>query len=225
MQTSGQASIWAAIGFALLAPALIRRTVRVLERPLRRAGVPGQLAAINLRGRTAALSRTLMPVILFCGIAVGTLYLQATENSVPFESSGGITQAEADNIQTLNLVVVGMIGLFAAIMLINTILAATSDRRREFAQQRLVGLTPRQVLAVVALESALLSLVGVLAGTIAAAFTVLPFSFARLGTPLPGVTPLLWVAVAGLAAALTLVTSVGAARLAIRAPAVRTVGS
>ncbi len=38
MQTAGQASIWASIGLALLAPALVRGVTAVLAGPLARAG-------------------------------------------------------------------------------------------------------------------------------------------------------------------------------------------
>lgn len=221
MQTGGQASIWTAIGLAILAPAILRRVSARLAAPLaHRVGVTGHLAVLHLRQQSDALARTLMPIILFVGIAVGTLYLQSIENAQPFASGGGITRAEADNIQTLNLVVVGMIALFAAVMVVNTATAATTDRRSEFARQRLVGLTPPQVGRLVALEGALVTLTGIALGTLAAAFTVIPYSIARTGSVVPDVGPAILIAVALLTAVLTVGSGVLAARSVTRAPAV-----
>jgi hypothetical protein len=68
--------------------------------------------------------------------------------------------ADERSIETLNFVVVGMIAVFAAIMPVNTLVAATIQRRREFGRHRLVGSTPPQVLGMVSVEGAVLTAVG-----------------------------------------------------------------
>jgi hypothetical protein len=68
------------------------------------------------------MGTALMPIILFTVIAAGTLYMQSIENSVA-HVPGSVTLAEAQNIETLNLVV-SMIAVFAAITLLNTLAAA-----------------------------------------------------------------------------------------------------
>jgi FtsX-like permease family len=81
MQTAGPACVLAAIGLALLGPVLIRAVTGVLAGPLERVtGVAGYLTVLNARQRTGQLATALMPIIVFTGIATGTLYMQSIEN-------------------------------------------------------------------------------------------------------------------------------------------------
>ncbi len=128
--------------------------------------------------------------------------------------------ADQKSIQTVNLVVVGMVALFACVMLINTLVAATADRKREFAQYRLIGATPPQVLGLVGAEGIVLTATGVLFGTIAATVTIVPYSIARTRQILPDTTIGIYLAVVAIAAVVTLGASVGTARRALRVPAV-----
>ncbi|KFZ81362.1 transmembrane transport protein [Amycolatopsis sp. MJM2582] len=216
MAIAGQGAILAAIGFALLSPALLGPIAAVLAAPLRRAGVSGHLTAAHLRVRGRQLAGVLVPIILFTGIATGTLYMQAIENSV-----GTAPATIADSIETLNYVVVGMIALFAAVMLVNTVVAALIGRRREFGQQRLIGSTPSQVLRLVGTEGTVLVAVGVLFGSLSAVVTVVPYSVARTGSPVPDETIGVYLAVVALAVVLTLGSHVGAAAKAMRTPAIQ----
>lgn len=222
MQTAGQTSIWVAIGLAILAPALVRKTTALIAGPLERRGLTGYLAVQNLRQRTGQMAAVVMPVILFTAIGTATLVMQAVENKA-MDASGLLKTNEQKNIETLNFVVIGMIVAFAAIMLINTLVAATSHRRREFAQQRLTGATPRQVLRVVALESVVLTAVGVLFGTFASLFTILPYSYARTGDVLPTTGTAMYALMVALAVVLSLGTGYAAARRTIRTPAIEAV--
>jgi putative ABC transport system permease protein len=108
-------------------------------------------------------------------------------------------------------------------MLVNTLLAATSYRRREFAQQRLAGSTPAQVLTMVTAESALLTVTGVFFGTVASVVTVLPFAVARTSDASPSLHPGPYLLVVAVATALTFGAAAGASRRAIAGPAVETV--
>ncbi|XRQ13430.1 FtsX-like permease family protein [Actinomadura welshii] len=220
MATSGQADILAAIGLALLAPAIMRGATALLARPVRLlGGATGDLAATVMRRRTGAMAAAVAPVILFVGTAVGTLFLQATENAAT-EAAGLAKTAEQRDIETLNFVVIGMVVLFTAIMLVNTLIAGTVHRRREFGQTRLAGATPRQVLGVAALEAAVLTVTGVACGTVASVFTIVPFGLARRDSLTPDGDVWTYLAVVALAAVLTGATAYGAARRTIRAPAV-----
>jgi len=219
MQTAGQASIWSSIGLALFAPALVRVVSRVLAGPVERiGGASGYLTVQNVRGRTKEMAGAVMPIILFTGIATGTIYMQSIENAA---MDGLVKTNEQSNIETLNFVVVGMVALFAAIMLVNTLVAATTYRRREFGQQRLAGSTPPQVLRMVTLESLVLAATGVLFGSIASIATVVPYSIARTDSVLPDATIAISLGIVTAAAALTLAASLGATRRAIRTPAIR----
>ncbi|WP_106535324.1 FtsX-like permease family protein [Haloactinopolyspora alba] len=223
MQTAGQASIWFAIGLALLSPALLRMVTNVVGALLSRLGAGGWMATQNMRQRVHQMGGALMPIILFTGIATGTLYMQSIENAAAPVANTVTTAEEAQTIETLNLVVVGMIALFAAVMVINTLVSATTYRRQEFGQQRLAGSTPQQVLRMVGAEGAVLASAGVLFGSIASIATVIPYSIARTDSVLPDVTVLLYVGIVSAAALLTLASSLGAARKTISTPAVEAV--
>ncbi|MGI5163917.1 FtsX-like permease family protein [Spirillospora sp. CA-253888] len=224
MATAGQADILASVGLALLAPVLVRWAVGLLAGPLRLAGVAGELVAAGLRRRTGQAAAVVTPIVLFTGIGIGTLYMQATENAA-VRAAGQATAAEQENIQTLNLVVIGMVVVFTALMVVNTMVAATAHRRREFGQQRLAGATPGQVLGAAALEGAVLALVGLACGTVASLFTIMPFGSARAGSVVPDGGPWIYAGMAAVAVVLTLATALGATRRALRTPAVAAVAA
>jgi putative ABC transport system permease protein len=224
MATAGQASLHTAIGLALLAPMLVRTIAGRLSGPLERAGAGGYVTAINVRQRTQLMASALIPIILLTATS-GALYMQSIENAAPPVASTSTTAAEAENIETLNFVVVGMIAAFAAIMLINTLVAATTKRRQELAQLRLAGATPPQLLRMVSLESIVLLITGVAFGTIAAIFTVVPYNIARTGSLVPDTTIATYLGVVGAAAILALASSLIPALRAIRAPAVETIAA
>jgi len=73
-----------------------------------------------MRRRAFELSGALMPVIVLVGICTGTLYM------VGIDAAAGQLEAHdvaTDNVELLNLVVVGMVCVFAAIMVVNTLVA------------------------------------------------------------------------------------------------------
>jgi putative ABC transport system permease protein len=212
MQTAGQAGIWCAIGLALLAPALVRRAAAVVTRLLgARVGITGELTVTNLRGRSGELAGVVMPIILFTAISTGTLYMQRIEDRAP-AVVGFVPEAVQRNITTLNYVVVGMIALFAAIMLVNTVVAVITHRRREFGQQRLAGATGRQVSAMVTLEVLVLAATGVLFGSAAALVTIVPYGIARTGSVVATTGPDLYAGIVAVGVALTLAASLLATR-------------
>ena len=223
MQTAGQASIYAAIGFALLAPLVVRTVTARLAAPLRFAGASGYLAAENMRRRSSQMASALMPIVLFTGIATGTLTMQSIENGAPAAAGTSTTAADARNIETLNYVIVGIIAAFAAIMLVNALVAATIHRRDELGLLRLAGSTPAQARRMIALESVVLLVTGVLLGLVAAAFTAVPYAIARTDSLFPESGPTVAGSVVAAAAVLTLATALAAARRALRSPAIEAV--
>jgi putative ABC transport system permease protein len=220
MAVGGQGAILSAIGLALLAPAIISGTAR-LAGPLRRAGVGGYLTVHNLRGRTRPFADALAPIILFTAIATGTLYMQRIENAATAAPPASI----AETIETMNYVVVGMIALFTAVLLVNTLITSTVHRRREFGQLRLIGSTIPQVLRLVSVEGGVLSTIGIMLGTAAATVTVVPYSIVKTGSPIPDTTIGVYLGIIALAAVLTLATSIVAARTATRSPAIEAIAA
>ncbi|MFI6077403.1 FtsX-like permease family protein [Actinoplanes sp. NPDC051343] len=217
MATAGQASIFAAIGFALIAPPLLRGMTRLLSGLLSAASGPiGSLAGINLRRNVGNLSSAAMPIIMFTGIAGGTLYMVATDNAA--RDRIGLAKTAYDrNVEATNLIVIGMLLLFAALMVVNTLAAATVDRRREFGQLRLLGTTPAQLIGMVAGESLALTLAGAFYGLIAAAFTFLPYAYAKEIHPAGGIG--IYLGILGTAALISIASTVVVTLHNLRRPA------
>ncbi|MEU9787412.1 FtsX-like permease family protein [Streptomyces phaeochromogenes] len=215
MAPAAYGAILLAVGFALLSPKLLRA---LLDR-LPPTGPSGYLAVRTMRERAAQLSGVLMPLILFTGMATATLYMQAVENDA-IDASGVPKSIDAKNLETLNLVVVGIIVVFSCIMLINSLYAATTYRRREFGQQRLAGATPGQVLGMIGIESLVLTVTGVFFGTAAGLAGIIPFTMVRTDSVLPDEGLGIWFGIVGVAGAAVFATSLVTARRALRTPAV-----
>lgn len=178
MQTSGSSSIVAGIGLAAIAPLLLRGAALPAAPVLDRFGLAGHLAGFNTSRRADLLAGVLAPVIVFTAAATGVLMLVGIDNRT-LVLPPDMSAADADVIAMLNNVVVGMIALFAGIMVINSILAVVGDRRAEFGRLRLVGATAEQVRAAVIAEMAFVAAVGVGLGLVASLATIVPFSIAR----------------------------------------------
>jgi putative ABC transport system permease protein len=209
MQTSGSCAILVSLGLASVAPWLLRH-LSVLARPVLGAGVAGHLAAYNTRRRAHLLSGVLAPVTVLTAAATSVLMAVGTDNRT--RPSG--TDKDAQTINLLNNVVVGMVVLFAAVVVVNTFAAVVAHRRAELHRLWLLGATPQQVESSVLAEARIVAGVGVVLGLLASLATIVPFGVARH----EGVVPdgQLWlpaVVVAGVVA-LTLLSARSAVRRA-----------
>jgi putative ABC transport system permease protein len=213
MQTSGASSILVGVGLALFAPVLLRVTATPARPALGRT-TSGHLASYNVSRRAHLVAGVLAPVIVLTSSAIGTLMLVSIDGRTLDRTLAGA--GDADTINLLNNVVVGMIALFAAIMVVNAFAAVISHRRAELRRLWLVGATPAEVERSVITEAGIVASVGVLFGSLASLATVVPFAIARDEGVVPDgqlwLPPLL---VAGVVA-LTLVAARGAVRPALR---------
>ena len=78
----------------------------------------------------------------------------------------------------VNYLLVGMIVGYAVISLVNTLIVATAERRREFAVQRLIGSTRSQVMRMMIMEASFVTLAGIMLGGVVAVATLAPFNIA-----------------------------------------------
>ncbi|MFD8570001.1 FtsX-like permease family protein [Streptomyces sp. NPDC059639] len=220
MAAPAYGAILLSVGLALVSTGLLRSALGRIE-PLLTAltGASGYLGVRNMRHRAPQLSGVLVPLILFTAMATATLYMQAIENDT-IKASGLTRSIEDKNLETLNLTVVGIIVVFACVMLINSLYAATAARVREFGQQRLAGATPAQILGTVAVEGVVLTFTGVFFGTLAALAGILPFTAVRTDGLLPDQGLGIWITVVAIAGAATMVTSLVTAWRGLRVPAV-----
>lgn len=107
----------------------------------------------------------------------------------------------------VNYLLVGMIVAYAGLSLVNTLIIATGERRREFGVLRLIGATRGQVIRVLGLEATLAALSGILLGTLISATTLIPFSEAVSETPVPSGPIWIYLTIVAVAAALTVVST------------------
>ncbi len=107
----------------------------------------------------------------------------------------------------INYLMVAMIVGYTAISVVNSQVMATSARRREFGLQRLTGATRGQVLRMMLVEAGLVSVVGILLGTIVSTTTLVPFTLVTDGSLLPHGPVWIYLAVIGTAAALTVLST------------------
>lgn len=114
-----------------------------------------------------------------------------------------------------NNTMAAVLGGFAAVAAVNTLVMTALDRRRELGTLRLIGFTRHQVLQMLRWEGLLVSAVGVALGSAIAAATLIPMMRGTTGE-LPYVPPLMYASLAAGAGALTLLALTLPARAALR---------
>ncbi|GGW07255.1 hypothetical protein GCM10010230_51300 [Streptomyces narbonensis] len=142
----------------------------------------GWLADANLRGYAHRLTSAVVPVALLVGLSATMLIMTSTA-----EHAARATSATSATDVWLRQAELALLTCFAAVSTINTVVAVTAERRREFALLRLVGATRRQLLRMLTAEAALTTAVGVLLGAAVAAAATAAFSTAATGSVLPSV--------------------------------------
>ncbi|MEW2304022.1 FtsX-like permease family protein [Streptomyces sp. NPDC006655] len=137
----------------------------------------------------------------------------------PAEADSRQADRQQDNAE-VNYLAMGLVLVFTAIAVVNTLAMSVTDRVREFALLRLAGATRRQVLRMLRTEVlAVLTMATALGSGIALA-VLTAFSLGMTGRAAPTVTPLLYVTVVATAALLAMVAAALPGRVALRVPAV-----
>ncbi|AIJ22832.1 FtsX-like permease family protein [Amycolatopsis methanolica] len=89
------------------------------------------------------------------------------------------TSADRQDTSTgIMTVIMGLSGLYALIAVVNAVVIAAADRRREFAVARVTGLTRAQVVRAAVLESGAVTGIGLVLGGLAATTTLIGISAA-----------------------------------------------
>ncbi|WP_242613690.1 FtsX-like permease family protein [Herbihabitans rhizosphaerae] len=156
--------------------------------------------------------------------ALGTL--TADKPGVIVADRNVLTETYSEQQQTqawINYLLVGMIVAYTALAVVNTLVMATAARRREFGLQRLTGFTRGQVMRMMAVEAALIALVGIVIGTAISATSLVPFSIVVSDTPWPSGPIWIYLAVIGVAGALAFLSTLLPAWAAMRQKPVETV--
>ncbi|MGW0663407.1 FtsX-like permease family protein [Streptodolium elevatio] len=149
--------------FVFAAPALAGRTAADLDDAVFVRAAPGRQAELD-----AALAA----------------YAEA--NRTVRVRTGGEFAADAETTLARNAtgsyLVLGVLVVFTALSLANTLVVGTADRAREFALLRLAGATRRQVAATVLLETVVAAGIGTILGTVIACVTLAGARGALTGT-------------------------------------------
>ncbi|MER6407433.1 FtsX-like permease family protein [Streptomyces viridosporus] len=114
-----------------------------------------------------------------------------------------------------NYTMAGVLGGFAAVAAVNTLVMTVLDRRRELGMLRLIGSTRRQVMRMLRWEGLLVAVAGIALGTAIAAATLIPMMRGLTGEA-PYVPPSVYAALAGGAVGLGLLAVTLPARAALR---------
>ncbi|MFD5899811.1 FtsX-like permease family protein [Streptomyces sp. NPDC060366] len=125
----------------------------------------------------------------------------------------------------VNYIAMGLIIAFTGIAVVNTLVMATSARRREFALLRMIGTTGRQLRAMLRWETLTVSLLAIVLGTTVAYATLTAYSLGMTGTATPYAPPLTYLSVIATATALAFLSTALPARAAQRGAAVSLGGS
>lgn len=117
----------------------------------------------------------------------------------------------------VNYLLVGIIVAYTAIALVNTLVTITTERRREFGLQRLVGATPGQVMRMMLAEALLVAASGILLGCVLSVTALIPFSEAVSDSARPSGPLWIFWAVTGNATLLVLAATLLPTWFALRA--------
>ncbi|MFD7161849.1 FtsX-like permease family protein [Streptomyces violascens] len=135
---------------------------------------------------------------------------------LPRATVSAVHQSQDDTQAWMAYLVLGVVVGYATIALVNTQVLATTERRREFMLQRLIGATRRQVLRMMTVEAILVAVAGLVLGVLVAGLTLVPLSLSVLGSPVPEGSPWIFATVVVAAFVLTLVTTLISAALVLR---------
>ncbi|WP_229811833.1 FtsX-like permease family protein [Streptosporangium pseudovulgare] len=182
---TGPGCVLVAVGLCILAPELVATANATLNALCSaRTTAPSHLAAINLSAAPDRIRPAVTFLTLFVSVAAGTLSMQGIENSV------GTANSTAQVLATINYFVVALIAAFMAIALTNNLVASITQRRAEFAVMSLIGSTNAQTQRMLIREIGAATAISVIAGSVGAFVTVLPFAIVKTGNPLQAAAPL-----------------------------------
>ncbi|GAB3441264.1 FtsX-like permease family protein [Actinophytocola sediminis] len=162
------------------------------------SGLPTQ---ILVRAAPGADRERLVDAITRAGGTVPGLWVAGRDALVAGQSS------VERMLRVGNYAVVILVIGYAALSVVNTMVAATGHRRREFGLLRLAGATRKQVLSMMTVEGLVAAVTGVVLGSVAALVTLVPFSLVKNDGPLPAGPWWLYLAVVGFVVAVTLAST------------------
>lgn len=133
-------------------------------------------------------------------------------------------QAQRDAQSWPNLIALAVLLAYIAIAVVNTLVTATAARGREFALLRLIGTGRAHIVRMTRLEALLVVGVAIVVGTVAAIPPLVGVSLGMTGSPIPSISPLVYLAIIGVTALLGFLAIGVPTRFALRARPVDAIG-
>jgi putative ABC transport system permease protein len=135
------------------------------------------------------------------------------------ETLAAFSEKQGDQAQAwIYYVIIAAVAAYVTVYLISSTVAATTRRRPQLHTLRHIGASGSQAALAMTIEGALVAATGIVLGTLVALVTLLPFDNA-IGAPgLPAGSPLIYLTIIALAAALTITVTGLSARLLRTAP-------
>ncbi|MCX7522888.1 FtsX-like permease family protein [Microbacterium sp. STN6] len=130
-----------------------------------------------------------------------------------------------DANSAVNLIALVVILGYIAIAVVNTLVMATGERRREFALLQLLGATRRQVRSMMRAESIMVAVIAAVLGVLLAAPPLVGISLGISGQPLPGISPVTTVAIVASLSVLAMIALALATRSTMRTAPISEIGS
>ncbi|MEV3858537.1 FtsX-like permease family protein [Streptomyces sp. NPDC050095] len=147
--------------------------------------------------------------------------LHVTDREALIEANAANTQTQA----WINYLLIAMIVAYTVLSVVNTLVLSVTNRRREFALQRLVGSTKGQVMKMLTIEALLVAAIGLLLGTAAASTSLIPFARAAAHTWMPSGPWWIYGAIVAGAVTLSLAATLLPAWATLRTRAVEAAGA
>jgi putative ABC transport system permease protein len=177
----------------------------------------GWLADAHLQGHVRRLTAAVIPLAVLGALAMNFLLIPPTLARAGIGAGAEASSGFADPDENwLRLVELAMFGLIASVAVVNTLVALTADRRHELRLLQLLGATDRELLRMLAVESALVVAVGLVLAVAAGGLSLVTFSHGVTGSPVPSVPMVRVVAIAAAAAALAVPSVLLTARTTLR---------
>ena len=130
---------------------------------------------------------------------------------------GAAQQVQQRTQEYVNFIPLAMILAYIALSVANTLVMTTAERVREFALLRMVGMTRRQVIRMMWVESLVVVGIAVVIGSLLPIPPLVLASIGLTGSPLPSVPPLVYLGIVAAALLLGLVSTAVPTRFALRA--------
>ncbi len=137
--------------------------------------------------------------------------------------AAGEQSREANSV--VNLIALLVILGYIAIAVVNTLIMATGERRREFALLQLIGATRGQVRAMMGIESMVVAVIAAVLGTFVAILPLVGISLGISGQIVPSVSPAAYIAIVGTLTVVGLLALAAGTRSTMRAAPITEIGS